>query len=372
MKYVTETARFPGPALPMFPHVVYAALRRITWRVAALTLTISLAFDVWSLFDAWRGESAYQGYISGIVLNTLMAFSLLLATFVADEFIARGARRLPAYTCAVVAGSVLAATLHWLLHPWLPSARDWAEPLLPPAALGLRISLEYLLWGSIGVSIYAHSRAALQAAQRLRDAQIRAARSRRRALESRLQALQTRVDPSFLSATLLRIRDAYDRGAVDGVPALDGLIAYLRASLQHPEEPHLTLERELRRLQAYFAICVRPLRLSIHAAPLAMGAHVPAMLLQPLLECIASRPSAAFIAGVDIAADVTAETLRIVISAGRGPRERHLDANSLEKLTRRLGSLYAERAALTELSKGGTETRLVVQIPYETADRVNC
>ena len=84
------------------------ATRRFSWRVAGVALLIGVGFDAWSFFDAWHGESPYQGYAAGLIVNLLMAFALTGTAITADELIAQGARRLPTYACAVVAGSALA------------------------------------------------------------------------------------------------------------------------------------------------------------------------------------------------------------------------------------------------------------------------
>jgi hypothetical protein len=357
--------RFDGLARP-----VGEAMRRLTWRVAGVALLISLVFDAWALFDAWYGESPYQGYVAGLIVNLLMAFSLTAAALVADQLVTQGNRRLATYACAVVAGSALAATVYWIIHFWIPVPQSWHEQPLPPATITLRVFLEYLIWGAIGASIYAHQRAARQAADRLNAAQMRAARSRRAAFESRLQALQTRVEPQFLSCTLTQIRDAYDRDTAAGARMLDDLIAYLRASLSNPQDSGVTVARELSRVQAYFGIVSPQLRLSVCAAPVALAASMPAMLLLPLAECIVP-PAAAYAGRLQIAAKVMGGMLRVAISSepeGSDVRGRN---DALQAVRRRLRDLYADRADITAPPQTEMGRGLVMQIPYEPSYRSN-
>ncbi|MGC1457804.1 MAG: histidine kinase [Steroidobacteraceae bacterium] len=359
---------FPWRRLDALPHALREARRRFTWRVAGVALLIGLVFEVWSLFDAWRGESPYQGYVSGVIVNLLMAFSLTGVALAADELVTRGSRRLPTYACAVVAGSALGAAVYWMIHSWIPAPQSWREPVLPPATITLRLFFEYLIWGAIGASIYARQRAALHAADRLNAARVHAARSRRGALQSRLLALQARVEPQFLSNTLTQIRDTYDRDAAAGARMLDDLIAYLRASLPHLQDSGLSLAQELTRAQAYFGIVAPQLQLSVCAAPAALAASMAAMVLLPLVECVA--PAAATFGGrLQIAASVTGGMLRVAVSSERVGGCVYGSDDPLQTLRRRLSDLYADRAVITVLPHIETGRGLVIQIPYEPSNR---
>jgi hypothetical protein len=344
-------------------------MRRFTWRVAGVALLIGVGFDAWSFFDAWHGESPYQGYVAGLIVNLLMAFTLTGTAITADELIAQGARRLPTYACAVVAGSALAAAVYWMIHSWIPAPRSWPEQVFPSTTISLRIFLEYLLWGAIGAAIYAHHRATLRALGQLNAAQMAAAASRRAALESRLQALQTRVEPQFLSHTLQRIRDIYDRDAAAGARLLDDLILYLRASLAHPEDPGLTLAQELSRVRAYFGIVTPLLRLSVCASPVALTAQLPAMILAPLSEWIA--PAVPDGGCLQITADVAAGRLSIAISSDR-PSGRTFDSDeTLQAVTRRLRELYGDRAIVGTAAQAQLVRSLKISIPYDASQRGN-
>src|SRR4029077_16310597 len=100
-----------------------AATQHVSWRVVATPLAIMIALDAWLVFDI-----AYQvgtklrgaeGYISGAIINLLMAFCIMFTTLVADELVAGGAKRLSAYAWAVVIGSAAAAFAQWEAHQWL-------------------------------------------------------------------------------------------------------------------------------------------------------------------------------------------------------------------------------------------------------------
>jgi Histidine kinase len=359
------SARQPADGLA---RALQRAVRRFTWRTAGMALLIGLAFDAWSFFDAWHGESPYQGYSAGLVVNLLMALALTGAAIIADELIVGGGRPLPTYVVAVVAGSAVATAVYWMIHSWIPAPQSWPEQPLPPATVSLRIFLEYLIWGAIGAAIYAHHRATLRAAAHLNAAQLAAAASRRVALESRLQAVQARVEPQFLSRTLLQIRDTYDRDAAAGARLLDQLILYLRASLSHPEEPGLTLAQELSRVQAYFAIVMPRIRVAPCPSGPALSARLPAMILLPLCECLA--PAAGDAGCLRIDAAVADGRLRLSVEISSAVRSsRALDPEeTLQAVRRRLRDLYGDRAVVRAAAPLHS---LEISLPYETSQRTD-
>jgi LytS/YehU family sensor histidine kinase len=284
----------------------------------------------------------------------------------ADQLVIQGWRRLPTYACAIVAGSALAAATYWVIHAWLPVPQSWPEQMISPGFITRRVFLEYLIWGAMGASIYAHHRAALQATDRLNAAQISAARSRRAAIESRLQALQARVDPQFLSCTLMQILETYDRDAAAGASLLDELITYLRASLARTQHSGLTVASELSRTQAYFGIAAPQLRFSVCAAPAALAARIPAMLLLPLAECVVPL-AAARERRLQIDASVTGGVLCVTISSECAGGPASCSDDALQAVRRRLRDLYADRARLTATPQTETRLGLTMRVPYESS-----
>src|SRR5437762_10174238 len=79
-----------------------AAVGRISWRVVGMTLAIMIALDAWVVFDIGFATIATKppgmgDFVSGAIINALMAFCIMFTTLIADERVARGAKRLPAY-----------------------------------------------------------------------------------------------------------------------------------------------------------------------------------------------------------------------------------------------------------------------------------
>ena len=351
------------------------AVRRMSWRMVAGMLAITLAMDAWVMFDVtynYADKPFLQTFASGAVINLSMGFCIMFATLVADELVRAGARRLHAYTCAVVIGSAAGALVQWAAHRGLelPVAFDLEalqahNGVVQPAAL----FFEYLIWGSIIVFLYVNGRTALLATARMNAARLQRATVQRRALETKLQALQARVEPQFLFNTLARVRELYAGDRSQGSRMLGDLIGYLRAALPQLRDSTSTLEQELRLVAAYVDIVRTALRkpalLDIDAPPDVRAARMPPAVLLPLVNnaLLASRHGET----VRIAARAPRGGLRIELSAGAGSPSR--DAGEcVSQIRERLRAIYGERATLECESRSGATSRMVIEIPNESTD----
>lgn len=369
----------PGPAALAL--AFQAAVRRLSWRVVGSTFGIVVALNMWLFLDL-AAESApklptWEGYLSGTIINVFMAFCIMLTTLVADELVARGAKRFPTYAWAVVIGSAVAAFAQWEAHAWLHlhTKNDVAGiphdvTIMQPAA----VFFEYLIWGSIIVFIYVNRRTALRAAARMNAAQVQRADAQRRTLESRLQALQARIEPQFLFNTLAQVHELYDRDPVRGGEVLGDLIVYLRAALPHLRDSMTTLEQELKLASAYLSIVRNRLggRLTFQVdVPKAeAAARVPPMILLPLLDqALAKEPSAPSARiSIRVAARITDGRLCVEITeSGCGFAGEDRDGN-LRAIQERLNALYGESGELAFRTATDHGTQAVMEIPHESAD----
>jgi hypothetical protein len=286
--------------------------------------------DAWSLFelvyDSGLSGSKLpiaQASVSGAIVNLFMAFCIMFTTLVADQRVARGAKRLPAYARAVVLGSAAAALAQWEAHQWLHLPTRLQVPGAPHEVAIMQpavVFFEYLIWGSIIVFIYVNRRTALLAAARMNAAQVQRADAQRRTLESRLQALQARIEPQFLFNTLAQVHELYDRDPVRGGEVLDDLIVYLRAALPHLRDSMTTLEQELKLASAYLSIVRVRLggRLALHVdvSQAEAAARVPPMILLPLLDQALAKEFSSPTAEITIrvAAEIADGRLRVEIT----------------------------------------------------------
>lgn len=354
---------------PRLSEALRAALRRITWRTVAVAVAIGFAFELWSMFEIYRGET-HLGPLLGLTTNVAMALSIMVTAFVADEMVARGTRRLRAYAGAVATGTALAALVPWLAHRWLyliPLAVERGP--VPPAVAILGVYFEYLIWGGIAVFIYVNHRTALAEATRMNAAQMRRAQAVRRSLESRLQALQARVEPQFLFNTLARVRDAYNSDPARGAAMLDNLIVYLRASLPRLRDSTSTLAQELDLVRAYWAIMREHpgVRLAITADQAALTSRMPAMVLLPLIDILWREVPPGSVAALEIGARAEAGMLRVEMQGEQCQLATGSD-DGLRDIRDRLQALYGGRACVRALAAGSRGGCIVTEIPHEAAD----
>ena len=370
---------------------VRRAVDRLSPRTFGTTLLVALGFQAWLLVEirnVYPTMSAAQTYFSGTLINLCMSLCIMFATLVADEWVDLGARRLPTYISAVVAGAAAGAVAQWLVHRWLgvtPVNQDVpsANPLydisgrLHVAAVEVTqpavMFFEFLIWGSIIVFIYVELRAARRATQRMTAAYVARARAQRRTLEARLTALQARVEPQFLFNTLARVRDLYDEDVAQGARMLDDLIAYLRAALPHLRETGSTLAREIELAAAYVRIVHArdgAAALAVDAADEALVASVPAMLLLPLTDRVLAveGPPEARPRATRIVARVSGHRLRIVVSFAGGLPAVKPDTEMLALVRERLRGLYGDDARIDFDPPLAAATSISMEIPYETAD----
>ena len=357
-----------------------AAVRHVSWRVVGTALAIMIALDAWLVVETvnsggpWLGGA--EGYLSGAIVNLLMTFCIMFTTLVADELVARGAKRLPAYAWAVVIGSAAAAFAQWQVHQWLhlPTFGDAPGIAYEIAVMQpVFVFFEYLIWGSIIVLIYVNYRTALLATARTNAAQVRRADVQRRMLESRLQALQARVEPQFLFNTLAQVRALYESDPAKGGQMLGDLIVYLRAALPQLRDSTSTLEQELKLVGAYLNIIqVRlggRLAFDIDAPQSAQSARMPPMILLPLLDQALnddSSPSGDR-STIGIAAHTAPSRLHVEIAVSGAAFTAHGCDAVLGDIQTRLRAIYGAGGTLA-FDSTSNGSRAVIEIPYEPTD----
>lgn len=146
------------------------------------------------------------------------------------------------------------------------------------------VAVELCIYGGI-VAAFLVARGAREARERATAA----AQLEARLAEARLAALRARLEPHFLFNALNGIAALALRGEGPRVAeALGRLSELLRASLDDALPQEIALARELELLERYLEIqrLRFPDRLSVvrEIAPEALGASVPSLLLQPLVE----------------------------------------------------------------------------------------
>ncbi|HEV8553558.1 MAG TPA: histidine kinase [Casimicrobiaceae bacterium] len=346
------------------------------------TIAIAVALEAWSVMDVVFKSGpklpAAEAYLSATIIILLMAFSIMFTTLVADELVARGAKRLPTYAWAVVIGSAVATLAQWEVHRWLQLRTHNDVPGISHEVAVMQpafVFFEYLIWGSIIAFIYVNRRTALLATARMNAAQVQRADAQRRTLESRLQALQARVEPQFLFNTLAQVRALYESDPAKGGQMLGDLIDYLRAALPRLRDSTSTLEREVELAIAYLKIMqVRlgdRLAFQVDVQDAVRAARMPPMLLLPLVDYVlvhglAPPPASGTIR---IATGRAAGKLRVEIADSGGGFAKGCADDDLRDIRERLHGLYGDQGTLAFASSSGHRTQAVLEIPYESTHR---
>ena len=110
----------------------------------------------------------------------------------------------------------------------------------------------------------------------------------REQVTANLVALQAQIEPHFLFNTLGVLRSLIRRDASGAAELLDRMTDFLRAVLPGTRQTSTTLVREAEIVEAYLAIMASRLgdrlRYRIELDPASTRAHLPPLLLQPLVE----------------------------------------------------------------------------------------
>jgi len=195
---------------------------------------------------------------------------------------------------------------------------------------------------------------------------------------AQLDALRLQLHPHFLFNTLNAIAALAPADPARAQRMLARLGDLLRQTLD-TEAAEISVERELALLAPYVEIqrlrFEERFRYVERVAPEALGALVPALLLQPLVENavqhgVSRRPEGAT---VTLTVERRGERLVLEVSDdGPGPAPGSKSGNGigLANTRARLAQLYPgdHRVELTAAAVGGGGARVAVEIPYRTGD----
>jgi hypothetical protein len=343
---------------------------RLSWRSIAIAIALSLAFGIYAGWPDSRSDAIVMSMAVAIPACAAIAFSMLIATVVADEWVDRHGHQLAAYACAVVSAAAVAALVQWPLQEIHPPGDDpWSPPDVRMVHTKF-LFFESLIWGSVIVLVYVNRRNALRSAARMTAARASRVGMQHRLLESQLQALQARVEPHFLFDSLARVRELYERDPDDGSRALGDLIDYLRAALPHLREPTATVRDEVDLVSAYVAVVSARLddRLvcSVDLSPATASARMPGMVLLPLVSFLLSARAAGTHFGIlRITGRDAGDRMHLEITHGAATAA-GVDTRCLTDVKERLRGLYADDWLLAIEPSAYEGTRAVLEIPSWT------
>jgi two-component system LytT family sensor kinase len=195
---------------------------------------------------------------------------------------------------------------------------------------------------------------------------------------ARLRALQSNLNPHFLFnalngiATLVREQDCVTAAAM-----VDALGTFLRSTLQRLDTPELRVAEEIELIEQYLRIQRFRFGTRLHAVVEAkreaLGALIPTLILQPLVENAVRFGVLPRDAGGSLWVTVRKELAVLVVSVeddGPGLNGGTLEAfgMGLQNSSDRLNALYGTAASLTIGSRtDGTGCAVVIRLPFRLA-----
>jgi two-component system, LytTR family, sensor kinase len=195
---------------------------------------------------------------------------------------------------------------------------------------------------------------------------------------ARLRVLQSNLNPHFLFnalngiATLVREQDTATAAAM-----VDALSSFLRSTLQRLDTPELRVAEEIELIQQYLRIQKYRFGSRLHAVVEAqheaLGALIPTLILQPLVENAVHYSVLPRDAGGSLWVSVRKEHAVLVVSVeddGPGLNGGTLNAfgMGLQNSSDRLNALYGDAATLTIGARtDGTGFAVVIRLPFRPA-----
>jgi LytS/YehU family sensor histidine kinase len=192
---------------------------------------------------------------------------------------------------------------------------------------------------------------------------------------ARLRALQSNLNPHFLFnalngiATLVREQDSATASAM-----VDALGTFLRSTLLRVDTPELRVSEEIELIEQYLRIQRYRFGSRLHAVVEAtrevLGAFIPTLILQPLVENAVRYSVLPRDAGGSLWVSVRKELAVLVVSVeddGSGLEGGTLDAfgMGLQNSSDRLKALYGSAASLTIGNRtDGTGCAVVIRLPF--------
>ena len=266
--------------LPASPRGLALALN---WRRVRFTLLFSLALG------AMIGLGWQSGWWSAVIRVMALGFAAMLVFGLFEQWPKRLPRWLARWVLQVVGVALSMPIATFLIY--VLSTQSGAPPFweVPDRMDGFSMltGLGAFLSPWIALSALVRQKEALAREQAL-ALDLAHSEVERQALDARLNLLQAQVAPHFLFNTLANVQALVESGSPKAPELLRSLVAYLRATVPHLNEPVTTLGQELELVRAYLELMRMrmPDRLTfdLQVDPSTLDLRCPPMTLLTLVE----------------------------------------------------------------------------------------
>jgi len=331
------------------------------------------------------GSAALGGKSKGFMHALAVYMTCAYTWFVFTPFIARLSRRFrlaspnvisstAVHVLASFAFTLLSFTIFILVTPYTVDPALGQQSFLQRMKMLLIFELHFDLLRYWAVVAIEHT---INWAREAREREVAASQLRAELAEARLEVLKRQLQPHFLFNTLNSISVLMFENVALANRMLLRLSELLRAGLSSDSPHEVSLERELSFLERYLDIermrFGERLTIDVTVDPTTLGARVPNLLLQPLVEnaikygvAAVDRPST-----VAITAEKRGSELRLEVrDDGPGMSRNAKRGVGLSNTEARLRQLYGndQRFVLTTPSDGGV--LVSIAIPYRAAAAV--
>jgi hypothetical protein len=213
--------------------------------------------------------------------------------------------------------------------------------------------------------------------RRSRERELLASHLEARLAETRLQLLQMQLQPHFLFNTLHAISELVHEDPETADRMIGGLSDLLREALDASGVREVPLERELQLLHRYIDIQTARfgdrLKVVVEADPRALGARLPSLILQPIVENairhgLASRAAPG---RIDVRATTTDDRLIVEVAddgAGLEDSSEVREGVGLGNTRARLHELYGSHGTLEVRSRQARGVSVIIAVPLRRAE----
>jgi two-component system sensor histidine kinase AlgZ len=327
---------------------------------------------------AWTGM-----YLSGIIVNLPDLKAVAIWQTSAFTLVTFGMSCLLRPVCR----SLMRRSLSWVALEFRAFA--WCVPAGIPVGFASELAtyplafnwgdwIGYSVQGSFTLFVWCSLYYSIKLWQQSIREQARLLRAESEVREARLSALRFQLNPHFLFNSLNAASTlVLDGDSLAATRMLSQIADFLRTILDAEALPETPLAREIAWTEKYLAIEQTRLgnRLLVETsfAPDTLGAFVPTMLLQPLVENAVRHGVAPLVEGgtIRISSEIRNSRLRICIwnTVGQQAPARSNGTNGgigISNTVARLKTLYGDDCALSLERDGATGCETSVEIPFRS------